>query len=200
MSIYFLRHWQTFNNAQGKMNPWDDDDILTDVWETQAYKVWESIKDQKISFDVIISSNLKRAKKTAEIIAVVLWYTQEIVEDKRLREQDGGVFKGKKKQEIMWGYSLQTDEEFRRIFKSKMYNMTEDIIEFDSRVSQAYKDIKVKYTNKNVLIVAHSWTSRALLRAAQDWDFEYFHYQMPWISNCQLIELEHFSLEEESCT
>ena len=174
------------------MNPWDDDDILTDVWIEQAKKAWESIRNKGINFDIIISSTLQRAHETAKIIAKSIWYVWDIVTDSRLREQDAWVFVWKKRDDIKREFGLQSDDEFRRIFKSKTYNGVEDITEFDTRVREVYLEVIEKFSWKNILFVAHSWTSRALLRAVQDWDFEYFYFQMPWVGNCELIDLESY--------
>jgi len=194
MTLYFVRHWQTKNNLENRMNPGDDDDILTEVWREQAQKAGEELKWTGTKIDIIISSNLSRAKETAEIIAKEIWYTGKIYQDTRLREQNGGVFKWKWRDEIKLEYWIKNNYDFRKIFKSKKYNKVEDITEFDMRVCEFIKDLQVNYPDKNILLAGHSWTSRALLRHVQNLDFEEIYFEMPWIENAKVINLETYSI------
>jgi len=176
------------------MNPGDDNDLLTEVWRDQAHVAGKLLNKSGINIDIIISSSLDRARETAEIIAKEIWYTGKIYQDTRLREQDGGVFKWKWRDEIKNEYWLKSNYEFRRLFKSKEYNKVEDITEFDMRVSEFLKDLQINYPDKNILLAWHSWTSRALLRHVQDLDFEDIYFQKPWIENAKVINLETYSI------
>lgn len=192
MVLYFVRHGQTQNNLDGKMNPGDDDDTLTEIWKSQAKKAGEKLATSQIQIDIIVSSPLSRAMETAQIIAQEIEYTWEIFSDARLREQDAWVFLGKKRDDIKQEFWISTDDEFRRIFKDKTYNQKEDLSEFDARVSAAYQEITKNFQGKNILFVAHSGTSRALLRAVQWLDYEYVFFQMPGVKNCEIINLETY--------
>jgi len=192
MGLYFIRHGQTQNNVEGKMNPWDDDDILTEVWREQAKNAGDSIKKSWIHFDLVISSNLSRAKDTARIIADIIHYSWDILEDARIREQDAWVFVWKKRDDIKREFWLKDDGEFRRVFRDKKYNQKEDTLEFDARVWEFLEEIYCKYPQKDILLVSHSGTSRALLRHTQKLDFEFVYFQMPWVANCELIDLENY--------
>lgn len=194
MTLYFVRHWQTKNNLENRMNPGDDDDILTDVWREQAQKAGEELKKTGTKIDIIISSNLSRARETVEIIAKEIWYTGKIYQDTRLREQNWGVFKWKWRDEIKLEYWIKNNYDFRKIFKSKKYNKVEDITEFDMRVSEFLEDLQINYPNKNILLAGHSWTSRALLRHIQNLDFEEIYFNMPWIENAKVINLETYNI------
>ena len=174
------------------MNPWDDDDILTDIWKQQARKTWEDMLSEKIKIKYIISSNLSRARETAEIIAEEIWFFGQILQDSRLREQDGWVFKWRKRDDIKEEFHLKNDLEFRKIFKSRKYNKIEDVKEFDSRVGEFLRDVSANYWEENILLVWHSGTSRALLRNVQDLDFEYIHFEMSWVKNAQIIDLKKY--------
>ena len=191
MKIYFVRHGQTQNNLEWRMNTWDDDDPLTDKWREQALNAWLEIKKQQITIDQIISSNLDRAQETARIIAGQINYTTEIIIDHRLREQDGWVFKWKKRSKIRELFRVSNPVDLRKLFKSKEHNEIEDVREFDTRVSESLTEIQEKYSDKTILIVAHSWTSRPLLRNIQDLGFDFAHYEMPWVSNAEVIDLEN---------
>lgn len=191
MAIYFIRHWQTKNNLENRMNTGDDNDPLTEVWKDQAREAWKNFS-QDISFDVIITSHLSRAKETARLFAKEIWYTWNIYQDTRLREQDGWIFKWKKRDDIKQEYNISDDYDFRKLFKNKEYNKKEDITEFDARVWEFLCDLGENFPNKNILLVAHSGTSRALLRNVQNLDFEEIHFNMPGVKNCEIINLDNY--------
>lgn len=65
MKLYVIRHGQTDWNVAGKCQGMSDIE-LNETGIEQAKKVKEQIK--KYNINLIISSPLKRAKKTAEII------------------------------------------------------------------------------------------------------------------------------------
>jgi len=92
LKIYIARHGQNEDNAEGILNG-HRDLPLTDIGITQANEVASEIKDAGLIFDVILSSPLVRALKTAEIIATVNRLPQpEIVNE--LIERDFGVMTG----------------------------------------------------------------------------------------------------------
>ena len=194
MTLYFVRHWQTKNNLENKMNPGDDNDKLTEVWKEQAHMAGKELQKSGITIDVIISSSLDRARETAEIIAKEIWYTWKIYRDTRLREQNWWIFKWRWRDEIKLEYWLDSNYDFRKIFKSKEHNKVEDITEFDTRVSEFLWDLQINYPDKNILLAWHSWTSRALLRHVQDLDFEDIYFRKPWIENAKVINLETYSI------
>lgn len=194
MALYFIRHWQTKNNLENRMNTGDDNDPLTEVWKAQAHKAGEEIKkNESIKIDLIFSSHLDRAKETAQIIADEIWYEWKIYQDTRLREQDGWIFKWKKRDQIKVEYQLDSDYEFRKLFKNRKHNNKEDVTDFDARVWEFLQDMHENFPDINILLVWHSWTSRALLRNIQGFDFEEAHFQLPWIANAKIINLETFS-------
>jgi len=187
--IYFVRHGQTQNNLEWRMNTWDDNDPLTQHGKQQAKQAWEQWKKAWIYFDIIISSSLARAKETAQIIAGEIWYNGKIIIDNRLREQDGWIFKWKLRDEIKQKYWTHSDAEFRKIFKNKKYNKIEDVTEFDQRVSDSLSDIRMQYPEKNILIVGHSGTSRPILRNLNNMWFNEAHYEMKGAKNAEIIKI-----------
>ena len=82
MKIFITRHGQTEWNALGRLQGRKDIE-LNEVGKEQALTTGEKIKDEKI--DIIITSPLKRARETAEIINKQ--FNVEIVEDDRLMER-----------------------------------------------------------------------------------------------------------------
>ena len=101
MKVFITRHGQTEWNSLGRLQGRKDIE-LNEVGKEQALITGEKIKDEKI--DIIITSPLKRARETAEIINKQL--NVEIIEDDRLIERDYGELEGinkfKLKEELIW--------------------------------------------------------------------------------------------------
>lgn len=106
------------------------------------------MKKEKI--DIIISSPLKRAKQTAEIINKQI--NCSIIYKEELSERNFGEFEGKKKTEFdfssCWSYR-----------KNLRYEKAENIKDLFKRIYNALEDIINKYQGKNILIVSHGGVS-----------------------------------------
>ena len=89
MKIYVIRHGQTNWNIEGRIQGKTDIELNTEGTK-QALKIKSIIKDYNI--DLIISSPLKRARKTAEIINEAL--NCPIIFDKSLEERGYGIIEG----------------------------------------------------------------------------------------------------------
>lgn len=188
-NIYFVRHWQTDRNLKKMMNPWDVDSLLNDTWVQQAISAGQKAFQDNITFDIIISSPLKRALDTAKIIAKEVWYTWEILLDNRLKEQFAWKFKDYTHTQLKEEFNIESDEEIRRLFKSKEYNQIEDILEFSDRVTEVYKEIIQKYQEKNILIVGHSGVARIILMNSEKLDFQTAVYEADSTPNATIIKL-----------
>ena len=67
--IITVQHTQSVHHTNGMVGSWTDWD-LTDLGRTQADCIEKKLKDELIGKNVIIySSDLKRARQTAEVIA-----------------------------------------------------------------------------------------------------------------------------------
>ncbi|XUX06073.1 histidine phosphatase family protein [Sporosarcina sp. UB5] len=140
--IGFVRHgvtaWNKEGRAQGSSDiPLDDEGI------DMAKRVADRLSTEQ--WDIIYTSDLQRAKKTAEIIAEKLPGV-ELVEDARLREIGGGKVEGTTEAERIekWGKDWnQLDMGFEPL---------ESII---SRGMESLNEIKKKYAGKRVLVVSH---------------------------------------------
>lgn len=92
LKIYLARHGQNEDNANGILNG-HRDLPLTDTGIAQAAEVAYKIKDEGLKFDVVLSSPLSRAFKTAEIISEINEFPKPKVMDE-LIERDFGVMTG----------------------------------------------------------------------------------------------------------
>ncbi|MGG0667372.1 histidine phosphatase family protein [Sporosarcina koreensis] len=140
--IGFVRHgvtaWNKEGRAQGSSDiPLDDEGI--EMAERVAGRL------SKEQWDVIYTSHLLRAKKTAEIIAEQMPGI-ELVKDSRLREVGGGMVEGTTEAERIekWG------KDWRQLDMG--FESQEAVI---SRGMESIEDIHQKHTGKRVLVVSH---------------------------------------------
>lgn len=146
MKIYIVRHGQVPHNAIGQYNISDED--LTPLGIKQACELKEKIKD--IPFDIIISSPLKRARHTAEIINV---NHNKIIYDNRISERSCGDLSGKP-------LTVTNRDEYWNYHTTIQYGTSENIKVFFERIFEFLDDLKNKQY-KTVLIVSHSGVSKA---------------------------------------
>jgi len=143
MKILFVRHGQTNLNSPRRMQGISDEE-LNDTGIKQADETRKILEKKKI--DLIIVSPLKRAIQTAEIINSNM--KKEIIIDKRIIEMNFGDIEGKIYHKEYW----HMDYDYKSI-------NGESISDFQERIYNFIEDIKVKYREKSVLIVAHRRSS-----------------------------------------
>lgn len=176
MKIFSTRHGQTDYNKKDFILGTTDLE-LNETGLQQAYELAEYIRNSKIKIDVIVSSPMKRAMKTAQIVAEL--NNLEIITDKRLREWDYGEFEG----------LHRTAEGFHQNklqFAVKMGKNGESLLQLSHRVYAALDEIIEKYSDKNVLLVSHGGICRVIETYFNNMTNEQFG---GWfMGNCQLIE------------
>ena len=150
-TIGFVRHGVTAWNKEGRAQ--GSSDIPLDE---EGIEMAEHVANRLVneSWDVIYTSHLLRAKKTAEIIAERK-PTVEVVVDERLRELGGGQVEGTTEAERIekWG------ETWRELDLG--FELHEDLI---ARGMAFIEDVKTKHPNQRVLVVSHGSFIRRLVR------------------------------------
>ena len=178
MKIIAIRHGQTDWNAAGKIQG-KTDIPLNENGRKQARKTAELLRTHDI--DNVVSSTLKRAVETAEIIAGRL-NINEIVAVERLCERNFGIYDGVPIKDV--------DIISLRNYTANIATPNgETIREVFSRVSLCLDALCEKYKGKNILLVLHGHVIRAVLwhfngvpQTDEDSSFE--------ISNCAIYEFE----------
>ncbi|MCA0990528.1 histidine phosphatase family protein [Pseudalkalibacillus hwajinpoensis] len=141
MRIGFIRHgstsWNKEKRAQGS-----SDIHLDEQGRRDAAKLGESLLNEE--WDIIVSSDLSRAKETAEIIGRSLHI--DVKTDPRLREAGGGQIEGTTEQERIekWG------EKWREL---DLGIEKEELVV--ARAHEALDDLYHQYPGQNILIVSH---------------------------------------------
>lgn len=142
IKLYVVRHGKTTWNEKGLLQGSTDIE-LNDVGIKEANNLRTKLNLDKI--DICLSSPLKRAKQTAQIL---IGNEIEIKYDDLLKERYFGTLEGK---EInydliseMWNYN----------FDNTKYNI-ESLKDCLIRANIFLEKLKENYDNKNVLIVSH---------------------------------------------
>lgn len=141
MSVYVVWHGQTDWNVQKKVQG-RVDTILNETGKRQAEELKESLKE--MTFDKVISSPLRRAKETAEILGF-----QPVIIEERMTERDFGEFEGLSIKDFdadqFWSYKSNTS-----------YRQAENIRDFFHRVYACLDEIKQTSKDEDILIVSHT--------------------------------------------
>ena len=178
MKIYVVRHGQTKWNLEGRIQGKTDIE-LNEKGREQAKTIRDLIA--KYDIDLIISSPLKRAKETAEIINSKL--KCPIIFDKALEERGYGEFEGEVRKliedeivnsQMLHNYNLNLD-----------YKGIEPIKDLCNRVWGLLDSIKEKYKNKNILLISHGGVIRAINGYFEGVD-EDGVIENPQLSNCEI--------------
>lgn len=160
--LYIVRHGQAQANVD-KIVAGITDTPLTELGVTQACSRAEEFAN--IKFEAVFSSNLSRARRTAEIIAIdkkLLVNTTEL-----LREKNFGVYEGKhekfffEENRLMFEKLEKLSEEEKRKFK--VYPSLESEEEMMARFLLKLRELAVTYKGKNVLVVSHGSIMRTFL-------------------------------------
>ena len=178
MKIYYVRHGQTDWNLTKKMQGGGTEKALNETGINQANQTREELEN--VEYDIVICSPMHRAKQTAEIINK----NKDIqtITDERIRERKLGKLEGHEiTEEIehqIWDYDLN-------------YQIPdgENLHDFEKRILEFFEDIKKKYPDKTVLIVAHGGVAKVIKAHL---------YGMPEsrnlsdisMKNCEIIEAE----------
>ena len=176
--IYLIRHGETDWNVERKIQG-QTDIPLNKNGQKQAKDSSEEIS--KLKIDKIYSSDLSRAKETAEIINKKVG--AEITFDKRLREVNYGDFEGVQIDKFTdkdWEIFNETPEKIKGESRQQVYN----------RVKSFIDEIK---DDENVLVVTHGGSLRMMLYYANNKDsFDMDSYNEFskdfWINNAKVVE------------
>ena len=170
-NILLIRHgqseWNKLNLFTGFKNV-----ELTEQGANEAKKASENFKELGVKFDLVYTSLLSRAQKTAKIILEGLDQFEDltnnhkIIEDSALNERDYGDLTGLDKKETADKYGEEQVYKWRRGYSDRppAGESLEDVV---LRVRN-YFELEIlpqihSISNNNILIAAHGNSLRALL-------------------------------------
>lgn len=186
-TIYIVRHGESEGNIKKIFGLFPEAN-LTYKGIQQVKKLSKNLSS--MHFDYIFSSDLVRAKQTAEILAKERNISIKIKGN--LRERSYGLLNGKTEQEIRAELKDAYDEYLKRSSKDKYnYKLVEDmetVNEVVSRFIDTLKEIIGSYGGKNIIVVSHVTPMRGLL---VDLGYvDYHEIDSSCIENTAYIKLE----------
>ena len=170
-NILLIRHgqseWNKLNLFTGFKNI-----ELSDQGIEEADKAGQNFKNLNIKFDIVFTSELKRAQETAKIILKnldqwdYLYEEGKILTDINLNERDYGDLTGLNKKETADKFGEEQVHKWRRGYSDQPPNgeSLEDVVRrvkiyFEESINPAIQSAD----NNNILIAAHGNSLRALL-------------------------------------
>ena len=172
--LYVIRHGQVDINVKGQLNG-RNESILTDIGIEQAKNAIDEIKN--LDIDLIICSPLIRTKQTCNIINID---NKPVIYDERILERDTNSMM----------YKIKNDVDLNLFYDCNKQIIFEDCEGYGSvikRVKDFLKDIKNKYTNKNIIVVTHGDVCEAIYCVLNnDYNVESFLKHYP--KNCEITE------------
>jgi len=186
-TIYLVRHGQTDWNAKGIIQGIKDIPI-NKTGKEQAKKTSRELKN--IKFSAIYSSNLSRAKQTAEIIA--LEHKLAVKTHKALRERSFGKYAGMKSNQFRKALKELLSQTSKLSYKEKSKfdfgGGIEKIHDATSRFITFLREISIAHPGQKILVVTHGGLMRHLLIHLGFGE----EHQLPWnsLGNTACIKLE----------
>jgi probable phosphoglycerate mutase len=155
-SLLLVRHGETDWNADGRLQG-QTDRPLSDFGRRQAQQLADELAEEKL--EAIYSSDLSRARETAEIVGERLGLP--VVLDPGLREKDWGTWEG-----------------LTAIERDRVEFVGESTAAHQDRILQALRRIAGLHPGEGrVLVVTHGGSVRRVQTAALGW-------ALPVVENC----------------
>lgn len=171
MKLYVIRHGETLSNLSGVVSGRSDEG-LTENGIKQAQEL--NTKLEKISFDAVYVSPMKRTIETANIIVPEYQY----VIDERIAERDLGSINNRTIDEL-WELPL-----WNSLTEKRTAEGAETFASGLERVEDFLASLKKQFSDKKdakILLITHSFVSRCLWAIKQgvseDLDYTKFHHK-----------------------
>lgn len=151
MIICLIRHGQTDWNKQSLLQGITDNE-LNETGIAQAKRAGNYLKQLDPAWDVFVSSPLKRAVQTGEVIKEILNFKNEIILDKNFQERDFGTFEGRVLDKVTYD----------KIFTDNIPGMeTEENL--NKRSLNALFELEKKFKGKKVLAFSHAQFIKSII-------------------------------------
>ena len=162
--LCLIRHGETAWNTERRFQG-HTDIPLNSRGELQARQMAQALKDTKINFDVLYTSDLKRAADTAN--AVVQLFSVEAQVNRTLRERHFGALQGLITSEAP---NIRPDIWQAHLTRNLDHDLEggESIQQFALRARSALDMIQERHTGKTILIVSHGGMLEMMYRIASN--------------------------------
>jgi broad specificity phosphatase PhoE len=176
-TLLLARHGETDWNREGRWQG-GSDTRLNELGREQA----RELAGQLDSVDAIYSSDLARARETAEIIAAELGVDVKL--DPRLRERSFGDWEGLNAEQIEERFA-----EGHRLWKAGEgpgAENAEPFEQFAKRIHDFLDDVLQRHPDEVVLVVSHGGSIRVIHALAAGLDYVRDHKLIPSVANCSV--------------
>ncbi len=182
LKIILIRHGESEANRQ-RIVQGHKDFPLSELGLKQAEDMGDFLLENNYSFDSVYSSDLTRAKTTAEIICKKL-HIDKIKTDERLREFNLGIYQGRRNDEM----TAEDNSFLQSCWKDDLKRVPdgENVQEMKERVKDVFTDIVSTNDSKaTILIVGHGGSLFHIL----DSTLKIYPEKAEWFENCKLNEI-----------
>lgn len=189
MKLYIMRHGETAWNVEGRLQGQSDTE-LNENGVRLAKVTAEGLKN--IPFDLGISSPLRRAKHTAEL--VLAGRNVPLTTDDRLMELSFGSWEGLGCRVNNFEIPSEHFNDFYRDpFHFRPAGDGETIQEVCDRAEAFYHELTAKpeLQDKTILIATHGCCMRALLRNVYEDKNDFWHGGVPYNCAVSIIEVQN---------
>lgn len=155
-NLFLVRHGEVDYNRQ-KIIVGNTDQPLNNIGRQQAEGTAEKVGG--LGIDILVSSDLKRAKETAEIISKKIGIS--LITDSVFRERNYGSIEGKKKEGLKEIYPQYINKSGKLILENE-FPGAESVDDFYNRVIEGIDNLLKRYPDKNILLVTHAGIFRVL--------------------------------------
>jgi alpha-ribazole phosphatase len=180
--FYLVRHGQTDWNKEGRYQG-QADTPLNAAGEEQARLL--AGKFDGIQIDAVYSSDLQRARRTAEAIGQALQLPVQL--DVRLREINHGVWEGMLFTDIMRQYAAEIKEREMNPLEARAPG-GESVLEVAERVLTAAESIAIMHPDETVILVSHGLALAVLACAGHGYPLTEVFKHVPENAQPDLIE------------
>jgi broad specificity phosphatase PhoE len=176
--LLLVRHGETDWNRDGRWQG-GSDTHLNDLGREQAEALAHQL-DGNVA--VVYSSDLARARETADIVAAKLGL--EVRLDPRLRERGFGSWEGLTTPEIAEHFG----DSHRRWLAGESAGAedAETFEDFSARVNDFLADVLREHRGEEVLVVSHGGSIRVIHALAAGLDYVRDHRLIPGVANCSV--------------
>ena len=170
MNLYVIRHGET-NMGKNKIIATEDEPLNSNGIE-QAVNVGKELR--KLNIDLVYCSPIERAKHTLKLLN--LDKSIPVVIENRIKERDMGIYENVSFDDLDW-------ESFWGYNSDLKYDELESMKSVYKRVSNFLDELKLKQSNKNILLVTHGGIARAIY-----WYFNGLDNSQFTCENCKIYE------------
>jgi broad specificity phosphatase PhoE len=181
-TLLLVRHGETDWNRDGRWQG-GSDTSLNELGREQARLLADQLDG---SIDVVYSSDLARARETADIVAAKLGL--EVRVDPRLRERGFGSWEGLTMPEIEERFA----DSHRRWLAGEGPGAedAETFEDFSTRVNDFLADVLRLHPDEDVLVISHGGSIRVIHAQAAGLDYVRDHRLIPGVANCAVARYE----------